>query len=89
MAGGQDYGAARGTLLFWRVADGALMRAYVGQTSTAVLSVQYSPDGNLYAYARADGGVVVARNPFATAPLLISEFRTSGPAGAQDEFIEL
>jgi WD40 repeat protein len=67
LAGGQDYGASRGMVLFWRVADGALLRAYVGQTSTAVLSVQFSPRGNLYAYARADGGVVVARNPFASA----------------------
>ena len=58
LAGGQDYGAKRGTILFWRVADGALMRAYVGQTSTAVRSVQYSPNGSLYAY--------LARNPFTT-----------------------
>jgi WD40 repeat protein len=66
LAGGQDAGAGRGTLLFWRASDGALLRAYVGQTSTAVLSVQYSPDGSLYAYARADGVVVLARNPFAS-----------------------
>jgi hypothetical protein len=54
-----------------------------------VLSVQYSPDGLLYAYGRADGGVVIARNPFAATPLLISEFRLSGATGPQDEFIEL
>jgi WD40 repeat protein len=66
LAAGQDTGAGRGTLLFWRASDGALLRAYVGQTSTAVLSVQYSPDGSLYAYARADGAVVLARNPFAS-----------------------
>jgi WD40 repeat protein len=68
LAGGQDYGASRGTLLFWRIADGALLRAYVGETSTAVLSVQYSPRGKFYAYSRADGGVVVARNPFSPSP---------------------
>jgi WD40 repeat protein len=66
LAGGQDTTAGRGTLIFWRASDGALLRAYVGQTSTAVLSVQYSPDGSLYAYARADGAVVLARNPFAS-----------------------
>ncbi|MFL6209581.1 MAG: BACON domain-containing protein [Pyrinomonadaceae bacterium] len=64
LAGGQDLLASRGTLLFWRVADGALMRTYIGQTSAGVLAVQYSPNGALYAYARADGVVVVARNPF-------------------------
>jgi len=64
LAGGQDFRASRGTLLFWRVADGALLRAYASQTSTAVLSVQYSPQGNFFAYGRADGAVVLARNPF-------------------------
>jgi len=64
LSGGQDFGASRGTLLFWRTDNGALMRAYAGQTSTAVLSVQYSPQGNFFAYGRADGAVVLARNPF-------------------------
>ena len=64
LAGGQDYTASRGTLLFWRAADGALVRAYVGETATAVLSVQYSPQGKVYAYSRDDGAVVLARNPF-------------------------
>lgn len=67
LAGGQDYGASRGALLFWRIADGALLRVYVGQTSAAVLSVQFSPRGNLYAYSCADGRVVVAHNPFMSA----------------------
>ena len=64
LSGGQDFGASRGTLLFWRAADGALLRAYVGETATAVLSVQYSSTGKFYAYARDDGRVVLARNPF-------------------------
>lgn len=64
LSGGQDFGSSRGTLLFWRVSDGALLRAYVAQTSTEVRSVQYSPQGNLFAYGRADGAVVLARNPF-------------------------
>jgi WD40 repeat protein len=63
LAGGQDYGASRGTLVFWRVSDGALLGAYVGETSTAVHSAQFSPRGNTFAYAREDGRVVVARTP--------------------------
>ncbi len=64
LAGGQDFNASRGTLLFWRASDGILLRGYAAQTSTAVLSVQYSPQGNFFAYGRADGAVVLARNPF-------------------------
>ena len=64
LSGGQDYTASRGTLLFWRAADGAFLRAYVGETSTAVLSVQFSPSGKFYAYSRDDGRVVLARNPY-------------------------
>ena len=63
LAGGQNYTAAQGTLAFWRTADGALLRVYVGETSTAVYSVQFSPRGNTFAYAREDGRVVVARTP--------------------------
>ena len=61
IAAGQDYTAGRGAILFWRVSDGALLRAYTDQTSTAVLSAQYSPDGSSFAYGRADGAVVLAR----------------------------
>ena len=64
LSGGQDFGASRGTLLFWRATDGTFLRAYVGETSTAVHSVQYSPTGKFYAYSREDGRVVLARNPF-------------------------
>lgn len=69
VAGGQDWGASRGALLFWRVADGALLRVYIGGTSTAVRAVQYSPDGSLFAYGREDGGVVLARDPFRSSVL--------------------
>jgi WD40 repeat protein len=68
LAGGQDYAASRGTILFWRAADGALLRAFVGETATAVLSVQFSPNGKFYAYSRDDGRVVLARNPYPPAP---------------------
>ena len=64
LAGGQDYGASRGTLLFWNATNGALRRVCLGETSTAVRAVRYSPDGNLFAYGRDDGAVVMARNPF-------------------------
>jgi WD40 repeat protein len=63
LSGGQDYGASRGTLTFWRISDGALLRVYIGETSTAVYAVQYSPLGDLFAYGREDGAVVVARSP--------------------------
>ena len=64
VAGGQDWSASRGTLLFWRVVDGALLRVYLGETSTAVRAVQYSPNGSRFAYGREDGAVVLARDPF-------------------------
>ena len=64
LSGGQDFGRSRGTLLFWRADNGALLRGCAAETSTAVLSVQYSPQGNFFAYSRADGAVVLARNPF-------------------------
>jgi WD40 repeat protein len=56
IAAGQDYSASHGSVLFWRVSDGVLLRAYTEQTSTAVLSAQFSPDGSYFAYGRADGG---------------------------------
>jgi len=86
IAAGQDYSNSRGTVLFWRVSDGALLRAFTGQTSTAVLSAQFSPDGNYFAYGRADGGVVVARNvqeimptPTPTAPPVATPTPTPEP----------
>lgn len=63
LAGGQDYTAAQGSVAFWRAADGALLRVYIGETSTAVYSVQFSPRGNTFAYAREDGSVIMARTP--------------------------
>ena len=68
IAAGQDYGAGHGAILFWRVADGSLLRAYNQQTSTAVFSAQFSPDGSLFAYGREDGMVLVARNMLNVGP---------------------
>jgi WD40 repeat protein len=62
IAAGQDWGAQRGTILLWRTADGALLRAYDEQTSTGVFSAQFSPDGTSFAYGLADGRVILARN---------------------------
>jgi WD40 repeat protein len=65
---GQDYGAGHGAIVFWRVADGSLLRVYNQETSTAVLSAQFSPDGSVFAYGREDGAVVVARNMLNVGP---------------------
>jgi WD40 repeat protein len=67
ISGGEVYGSnGHGTILFWRVADGALLRTYTEETAQSVNSVQYSPDGMFFAYGRSDGKVVLASNPFAT-----------------------
>jgi hypothetical protein len=86
IAAGQDYGAGRGMILFWRVSDGTLLHAYAQQTSTAVYSAQFSPDGSLFAYGRADGGVVVAHNPssISEAPPTVVSRKTHGSAGTFD-----
>jgi len=54
-----------GTIRLWRVSDGALVQTYDQETGTAVLSIQFSPNGQLFGYGRLDATVVVARNPFA------------------------
>jgi hypothetical protein len=46
------------------VSDGALVQTYDQETGTAVLSIQFSPNGQLFGYGRDDATVVVARNPF-------------------------
>ncbi len=56
------------TIKLWRVSDGALVQTYDEETGTGVLSVQFSPNGQLFGYGRADATVVVARNPFARVP---------------------
>jgi WD40 repeat protein len=68
LAAGQDFGAGKGTLLFWNAANGSLLRAYTQGTSSAIYSAQFSPDGNVFAYGLDDGTVVVARNTVTTAP---------------------
>jgi WD40 repeat protein len=57
-----------GVVRFWRVKDGALL-GFFNQDPNNVYSYvtgfAYSPDGSLFAFGRADGHVVVARDPFA------------------------
>jgi WD40 repeat protein len=54
-----------GTLRFWRVSDGALLKLYDQATDVYVSSVAFSPQGTAYAYTRAiDGQEVVASTPF-------------------------
>ena len=53
-----------GVVRFWRRSDGALVRFFYQDPSNVysyVTNVAYSPDGSLFAFARADGLVVVAR----------------------------
>jgi WD40 repeat protein len=54
-----------GTLRFWRVSDGALLKLYNQATGVYVSSVAFSPQGSEYAYSHAtDGGEVAASTPF-------------------------
>ena len=67
IAAGSDDRVYSGVVRIWRVSDGALLKRFnqdPNNPSSYVTSVAYSPDGLLIAYARYDGLVVVARNPF-------------------------
>jgi subtilase family serine protease len=59
-----SYGSGDGTIKLWRVSDGALVQTYDQETGRRVLSIQFSPNGQLFGYGRDDATVVVARNPF-------------------------
>ena len=53
-----------GVVRFWRLSDGVLLRFFNQDPNNVysyVTAVAYSPDGSLFAFARADGLVVVAR----------------------------
>jgi WD40 repeat protein len=62
--GARSYPNYIGEIKLWRVADGALLQTYDQETGTGVLSIQFSPNGQLFGYGRGDAIVVVARNPF-------------------------
>jgi len=54
----------KGTIRFWRVADGALRRVYDAHTGIAVTSpVAWSPDGSAFVYGTYEGTAVAARTP--------------------------
>ena len=48
---------------FWNVSDGSLLRMY--DRGALILSVAFSPDSSVFAYALLPGNVVVAQNPLA------------------------
>jgi WD40 repeat protein len=77
-----------GVVRFWRVSDGALVRSFNQDPNNVysyVTAVRYSPDGSLFAYARADFLAVVARNPFSACAASLSPasqmFPASGGSG--------
>ena len=54
-----------GTVRFWRVSDGALLRLFDRETGVYVSSLAVSRTAMLFAYTRRlDGVVTVARRPF-------------------------
>src|SRR5207247_5858689 len=78
-----------GVVRFWRVSDGTLVKNFNQDPNNVysyVTSVRYSPDGILFAYARADFLTVVARNPFSAFAASLSPssqiFPASGGSGS-------
>jgi len=73
IADGSSARSYNGVVRFWRLSDGMLVR-YFNQDPNNVYSfinnVAYSPNGSLFAYARGDFRVVVARNPLSATPSL-------------------
>ncbi|MCH8252176.1 MAG: WD40 repeat domain-containing protein [Planctomycetes bacterium] len=60
---------ADATIRLWDFADGTLLQTYTDETGRldlAVNAVVFSSDGGRFAYARADGSVVLAENPFSS-----------------------
>jgi WD40 repeat protein len=71
IAAGSGDRVYNGVVRFSRVSDGTLLRSFNQDPNNVysyVTGVAYSPDGSLFAVARADSQVTVARNPFAPAP---------------------
>lgn len=65
ITGGND-----GTVRLWSVATGELLATYTDETGTVgggTTAVAYSPQGNRFAFGRADGTVAVAASPTACA----------------------
>lgn len=58
-----DVTVAGQQISFWNMSDGSLTRMY--DRGALILSVAFSPDNSVFAYAPLPGNVVVARNPLA------------------------
>jgi uncharacterized delta-60 repeat protein len=69
------YLPSTGSIRFWRVSDGALLKTYDQNTGTSANALSVSPDGKLFGYSH-DSTVVVARVPSLSCSFSIS------PAGA-------
>lgn len=72
-----------GTLRFWDMGSGSLIQEFrqeVGDGTSAVLSVAYSPDGTRFAYSRYDGLLTMAE---VTAPVRTcsADFNADGDVG--------
>lgn len=68
IVGGSGDRVYDGVVRFWRVSDGTLLRFFNQDPNNVysyVTGVDYSPDGSLFAFGRADTQVTVARDPFA------------------------
>ncbi|PYJ84798.1 MAG: hypothetical protein DME70_10685, partial [Verrucomicrobia bacterium] len=78
------YIPATGSIRFWRMSDGALLKTYDKNTGTSANALSVSPDGKLFSYSH-DSTVFVARVPAADCVASISpgsaNFPTSGGSG--------
>ncbi len=66
-----------GTIQLWRTSDGALLRTYQAVGLGGSYSLEFSPEGSLFAFEEG-GQVVVARNPapaIATQPARLTRYR--------------
>src|SRR5256714_1290335 len=79
------YGTSNGSIRFWRVADGALLKTYDQTTGLFANAVHVSPDGRFFSYTY-DSTVVVARMPSFQCTFQVSparaDFTTNGGGGS-------
>ncbi|HMJ06189.1 MAG TPA: BACON domain-containing carbohydrate-binding protein, partial [Chthoniobacterales bacterium] len=68
-----------GTIRFWRVSDGALLKTYDQNTGTSANALSVSPDGQLFSYSH-DSTVVVAHIPALNCAFAVSPASANLPA---------
>src|SRR5205085_1239579 len=73
------YIPATGSIRFWRMSDGALLKTYDKNTGTSANALSVSPDGKLFSYSH-DSTVFVARVPAADCVASISPGSANFPA---------